>query len=176
MFFVGDPNPKISDNLTCILKVKDTTRSMFHSNTTSSMVCSDTTSSISGSIFSSDTTSSMFHSNTTSTINSRCCSGASRKTETCNIPLFQSEMLTCYSQVHPRFRLRQSTFLSHSSLFLDLHSKIDFCDFMYVFLRLLAQFRCFHSMSNPSTLFSGRPFEASEDAVFGRALQDDVVI
>jgi hypothetical protein len=26
-------------------------------------------------------------------------------------------------------------------------------------------------MSNPSTLFSGRPFEASEDAVFGRALQ-----
>ena len=27
-------------------------------------------------------------------------------------------------------------------------------------------------MSNPSTLFSGRPFEASDDAVFGRALQD----
>ena len=100
------------------------------------------------------------------------CSGASRRTETCNIPLFQSAMLTCYSQVHSRFRLRQSRFLSHSSRFFDLRSKIDFSWLYVPFLLLLTQSQCCNSMSNPSTLFSGRPFEASEDAVFERALQD----
>ena len=112
---------------------RDTTSSMFRSVfrriATQSMNSNDTTSSM----FRSDTTRSMFRSNTTSTINSRFCSGASKRTETCNIPLFQSTMLTCYSQVPPRFRLQQSTFLGISSLFLDLRSKSFFRDFMYLF-------------------------------------------
>ena len=77
------------------------------------------------------------------------------------------------SQVPPRFRLQQSTFLGISSLLIDLRSKsffVTLCAFSSVAHTIST------SMPNPSTLFSGRPFEASEDAVFGRALQDDVVI